>query len=166
MFNQKIINIQTQFLAHVASEKGAVKVQFTEPHAKNFTDFGKIVIAGAGAGGGGAALAFITVGTAQVAVAPAGAWAAMVAWVTGPAMVAQPVSLAAWLAGVLGVSTSVATAILSGGVGLLAIAGVYALFLPIWRRRMRKKLLEDFDIRILPMLRDWADDVVRQANAN
>lgn len=159
-FNQKLINIQTQFLAKVASEKSSVKIEFTEPHAKNFKDLGKIVLSGVGTGGlATAVLTFVT-----ISVPTKGLWAAILGWITGGGTATM--TLAAYLAGLWGVSTTLVFGLLSGGLGFLALAGSYMLFLPVWKKRIRKKLLDEFDNDILPELRKWAKEVINKTNMN
>ena len=34
----------------------------------------------------------------------------------------------------------------------------------VWIRRMREKTVADFDIRILPKLRDWCDNIINNNN--
>ncbi|MDR2441766.1 MAG: hypothetical protein LBE12_20595 [Planctomycetaceae bacterium] len=154
-YNQKIVKLQTDFLAMVASSNLRTKVEFKEPNPKELSDFGTITLTGLATGGTVyAGLTFITWGVVQTSP-----W--FLFWTT---TTTSTVSLAAWLATILGISSTLATGILTGGVGFIAMAAMYFTFYPVWRERIRENLLKSFDEEILPKLRDWADDVINKVN--
>lgn len=151
-YNQKLVNVQVQFLKMLSSAYSKVSVEFTKPEAGSISDAGTIAITGLGAGAAAAGLSFVTLWTVTGTT-----W---FFWTT-----TSTVTAAAALAAVLGTSTVVASGILTGGIGLIAGLAMYWAYYPTWRRSLRKQLLEDFDTKILPQLRDWADDVIRKAQA-
>ncbi|GHT13496.1 hypothetical protein FACS1894170_09540 [Planctomycetales bacterium] len=160
LYNQKLVNVQVQFLKMLSSSTSQAKVEFTKPNTSNLSDYGKIVLGGLGAGGTtAAALTFITFGVPQIATATS--WFIFTTTTT----TTTTVTLAAWLAATLGISATLAVSILTGGIGIIAAGVMYFTYYPVWRRRIRKKLLEDFDSKILPVLRDWADAVIQTAEA-
>jgi hypothetical protein len=158
LYNQKMVELQADFLQRVANGNSCkTQIEFKIPNPKEFSDFGTITLTGLAAGGTVySGLTFITWGAVQTSP-----W-----WFFWTTTTTSTVSLAAWLAGILGISATVTTGLLTGGVGLIAFTTMYFFYYPSWRRRIRKKLLEDFDATILPKLRDWADDVINKVNAN
>lgn len=154
-YNQKIINVQVQFLQRLSSTNPSVRIEITEPSATDFSDVGKILMTGLGVGGGAAAaLTFITFSVPQVATT----------WLFWTTTTTTTVTLAAWIASTLGISATLATSILSGGLALIAVGCAYVLFFPTWKKRIRKQMIDDFDSKIFPVLRDWADSVINKYN--
>lgn len=70
----------------------------------------------------------------------------------------------AWFASTLGISAILAARLLTGTVGLIAIAIMYFSYYRDWQCRIRKRLEENFDADITPRLRDWADEVINEVN--
>jgi hypothetical protein len=74
------------------------------------------------------------------------------------------VSLAAYIAGLLGISTAMAATLLTGGtIAMVGLIGYWSYF-PLWRDRIRRKILHDIDTTIFAALRDWCDEVVNKMN--
>ena len=158
-YNQKLVHLQAQFLKRLANSNRKVRVEFDESTARSLTDFGKISLFAAAAGGGTyAALSFITL--ANPVIATTTVW---IFWTTTTTTITH-ITLATWLAPFLGISASLATTIATGGAAAVVAATVYAFSIPIWKKKIRKKMIQDFDTKILPLLRDWCDDVINKAN--
>jgi hypothetical protein len=154
-YNQKIVTMQTDFLKLVASSNPRIKVEFKEPNPKDLSDMGTITLTGLAAGGTVyAGLTFFTLAVVQTSP-----W--FLFWTT---TTTTTVTLAAWLAATIGISTTLATGLLTGGVGFIAMAAMYFTYYPVWRKNIRNKLVKDFDEEILPKLRDWADEVINKVN--
>ncbi|GHT39929.1 hypothetical protein FACS189427_13830 [Planctomycetales bacterium] len=155
LYNQKMVNLQTDFLHRVAeSSVGKIRVEFRQPNPKEFCDFGTITFVRFGTDGAVyVGLTFITWGTVQTSP-----WRLF--WTT---KTAGTVSLAAWLAATLGISTRLATMLLADNIAFTALTAVYFAYYSVWRRRIRKQLINDFDEAILPKLRDWTDKIIQTA---
>ena len=149
--NQRLINVQLDFLNRLAQIHSKVSVRLDAEGTVTSGDVATITVTGLAAGGVTTGLSLITLWTVQST-----SW---FFWTTTSSM-----SLAALLAGTLGTSVFVANAVLTGGIGLVAGLAMYWAYYPTWRYRLRKQLLDDFDIKILPRLRDWAVEVALKAH--
>jgi len=148
--NQRLINVQLDFLNRLAQMHSKVSVRLDAEGTVTSGDIATITVTGLVAGGATTGLSLVTLWTVQST-----SW---FFWTT-----TSSVSLATMLAGILGTSLWVANALLTGGIGLIAGLAMYWTYYPTWRYRLRKQLLDDFDIKILPKLRDWAVEVTLKA---
>ena len=156
-YNAKLVNVQADFLNMLGSSDARISVEFDLPDVKSLEDFGKISFTGLAAGGVAyTTLTFVTLGVPQIITSTS--W---IFWTVSTVTVTK-ISLASWLAALVGISSGLATAIVTGGVGVIAAAGVYIALFPVWRRKARKKLLEDFDKTVIPLLKEWADKAARR----
>jgi len=157
-FNQKLVNIQVQLLRRLPDANSKIRVEFQEQTAATLSDFGTITFYSAATGATAyAAGTFITLAVPQIVTATS--W---IFWTTSTT-VAVNVSLAAYLAGLLGISVSVATTLMTGGAAAIIGLIAYWSYFPIWRWRLRDQMIQDFEKTIRPSLRYWCDDVIKKA---
>jgi hypothetical protein len=143
VFNQRLTVFQHDFLQMLAQLRGGAPNRTDEYNldARSGSHIPTVVgcIAGAVAGSAAAGMAVTTASTGML-------------WWTST----HAVSLATVLAGAAGVSVDVVSGGLTLGGG---IAGAIALnkgVAGIMRKRIRKKIMQDFDNSVVPRLRDWA----------
>jgi len=147
-YNQKLVNVQVQFLKMLANSNQEVDVKFTKPDAGSTFDYGKIALAVAASGGAMySAMTFVTFATVQTS------W---IFWST-----TTVTTLATVIAGIIGISATLVTSILTGGFALLVFGIVFWSFYPKWKQQIRNQLVKDFDNKILPKLHEWAEEVIK-----
>jgi len=74
----------------------------------------------------------------------------------------QAVSLASWLAGAAGASVDVVSGGLTLGGGIAGAVALNKGVSGMMRKRIRKKIMSEFDTAIVPKLREWASELLHE----